>query len=965
VTLNAELAVGDVQQHVEVTGEAPQIETTNATISGLVSQDQIRDLPLNGRSVDQLALLSPGVFANRTSTANTTVGLGMHLSVNGSRPDSMLYLLDGTVVNDYTNNGHGSAAGQSLGVEGILEFRLLTHNFSAEYGRNAGGVISAVTRSGTNEFHGSVFEFVRNNIFDARSPFNPGALPPFRRNQFGAAAGGPVIKSRIFFFANYEGLRQRQGNTITSTVPDLNARMGLIPDPLNPGSLKSTPLNTAMIPYINVYPTPTPGGRNFGDGTAQSIANFSQPAREDYTMMRMDFRFSDKDTFYWRYVFDPSESENPEAVPTFVTPFYGIDHLVILSETHIFSTASLNEFRFAFNRTNRAMNSIPLGALDPSLSLTPGVTFGTFTVSGTSGGSGQLSTLGINMGGNQFNLQNLFQETDTFSTVRVAHSLKFGIDVERQQLDNLFGPREVVAFGGLTSFLAGTATSITAQSPQSGTRERGWRRILFGAFVQDDFRLRHNLTLNLGLREEFFTNPSEVSGLSGALLNVTDKNNTPGPPFQTPKANFAPRVGLAWDPTGSGKTAVRLGGGIFYNELDGRTWLFTAGQNSDYFKSFGLKNVVFPQALAGGLPLNAVQGDTTVQFYSKTPTVIQWNLEVQRQLSPTISLRTGYVGSHGYHLAVATALDIRIPQIQADGSKFFSTSFPFVNPSFSSIGGINTEAVSGYNALQVVLQKTLSAGLTLQASFTYSKAMSDADQIVSGQQLSTASDPLDVNDIGRDNSLSAYDQRRTFVLNGSYLMPWEKRLQGRVAKAALGGWSANWIYSYGSGLALDILDGFNNSANGDTNNPDRPNQAPGYSSNPISGLSQGNTTGNPNCTANLGPKAGIQLHTPALWFDPCAFIVNPAGTYGNLGRNTVTAPGFNDFDFSVAKITQLTETKKLEFRAESFNLFNHAQFGLPNNSISSSSRTYSGNAGVISTITSPNRQIQFGMKLVF
>jgi carboxypeptidase family protein len=955
VTVNVELAVGNVQEKVEVTAEPPVIETTNATLSGLVSQNEMRDLPLNGRSVDSLALLSPGVFASRSLSKNITIGLGLHLSVNGNRPQANLFLLDGTVTND-SASGRGSASGQALGVEGILEFRLLTHSFSAEYGRNAGAVVSAVTRSGTNDFHGSVYEFVRNNIFDARNFFNVGDLPAFRRNQFGAAVGGRIIKDRLFFFANYEGLRQRQGNTIIASVPDSNARQGLVPNPTT-GQLQQVPLNPAVVPYLALYPLPN--GRNFGDGTAEFISSPSQPTTENYAMERMDFRLSDKDNFYWRYVYDPSETSLFLPVPTFANTIAAADNFVVLSETHVFSGASLNEFRFALNRTHPSSISLPLIPLDPSLSFVPGQIFGTISSSATSGERLQLSNLGTDKGAKSSWPQNLFQESDTFSTVRGAHSMKFGVDLQRIQLNNYSSPnsRGVYVFGGLATLLAGTPSRLTVSllGGNQSIPERGWRRILFGGFVQDDYRARPNLTLNLGIRYEAFTNPSEVNGLSTSLRNVTDAKNTPGPPFETPKLNFAPRVGMAWDPTGSGKTSVRLGTGIFYSHLDGFTWFQYSTQASDFLKTYNLTNPPFPNGLAAGLPTGALPANNGIQFHSDTPTVIHYNVEVQRQLAPTLSLRAGYVGSYGYSQPRNSEQDIRIPQILPDGSKFFAATAPLTNPNFSSLQKILTDAHSNYNGLQVVIEKAVSAGLRFQASYTYSKSLSDADEIISGQTLSIPPTAMDPHDLGREYSLSAYDQRQTLVLNGAYQLPWDKRLNGRLAKATLGGWAINGIFSYGSGLPFNIQTGFNNSRDGDTNQPDRPDLAPGASNNPIHGVTAG-------CQ---GVPAGQKLHTPERWYDPCAFTLPAAGFYGNLGRLTVTEPGLANLDFTMVKTTLLTETKKLEFRAEFFNLLNHANFGLPILNVFNASRVRAGNGGTISNTTTDNRQIQLGLKLVF
>ena len=328
------LTVGAVTQTVEVAGEAPRIETANATVSGLVNQDQIRDLPLNGRSADDLALLSPGVILNATASTGATTGFGIRISVDGARPDAMAYLLDGSVVNDATQNGHGGASGQSLGVEGILEFRIITHNFSAEYGRNAGGVVSSVTRSGTNQFHGSGYEFVRNNDFDARNFFNPGALPAYRRNQFGGAVGGPIKKDKLFFFFNYEGLRQNQGNTLIDTVPNANARLG------NPSVRNGDSQSRHDSLFEFLYPLPN-GGDN-GDGTGQYLrVNYPTVVTDNYALHRLDYRLSDKDSFFLRYVYDPSENVAPATLPTYLNDNQDTSHLAILSETHIFSAESL------------------------------------------------------------------------------------------------------------------------------------------------------------------------------------------------------------------------------------------------------------------------------------------------------------------------------------------------------------------------------------------------------------------------------------------------------------------------------------------------------------------------------------------------------------------------------------------------------------------------------------------------
>ena len=954
--VNLELSVGAVQETVQVSGEAPAVETTQATLSSLVTPEQMRELPLNGRSYDQLALLSPGVVSQPDGTRNQTQGAGLRLSSNGARADANLYLLDGTVVNDHSSQGPGSAAGQSLGIEAILEFRILTHNFSAEYGRNAGAVISAVTRSGTNQFHGSAYEFFRNNVLDARDFFNPGKLPPFRRNQFGASLGGPILKDRIFFFANYEGLRERRGTSVVASVPDRNARQGLLANP-STGGFTTIAIQPGVRPYLSLYPLPN--GRNFGNGVAESIADFSSSATEDYSMERMDFHWSEKDSFYWRYVYDPSEGIVPRPLPTFIGFERGTNHFVVLNETHIFSGSTLNEFRFSMNRSVPRNGTGSLEPLDSSLDFIPGAGIGNIAFTTASGAlATSVTEWGTSSSSPQTFTQNVFQAGDTFTTVRGAHSWKLGFNFERIQLNVLQASnvRGSFSFDSLTAFLQGRARQFQFQFIDSThSLVRGYRQIIPGWFVQDDIRLRPNLTVNLGLRHEWVTTPLEVNGLSANMRNLTDRESTVGPPFQTSKKNFAPRVGLAWDPTRSGKTSVRLGAGLFHNEILGRTWYFFSAADSRFSARYIVPNPPFPNGLASGFTQGGTAQTKSVAWETETPALVHYNLEIQRQVVPTLTLRAGYVGSYGYHLTRATDSDIRVAQILPDGSKFFAANAPFINPNFSDIAMLWTDARSNYNALQVELQKSLSYGWQMAAAYTLAKNLSNADTISNSQVLTTAPVTMDPDNLGRDYGRSVYDRRHTFVLNSQYRFPWGKNLTSGVSKAALGGWTIKGILQAGSGFPFNIQTGFNNSRNGDRNQPDRPDLTPGRRNDPI----HGTTSGCP------GIPAGQKLRTADRYYDPCAFTLPAAGTYWNLGRNTVTGPQLFNVDFALAKTTPIHEGMNLDFRAEFFNLLNHTNLDSPARLNFSGDRSYNGNAGRVSQTVTTGRQIQLGLKLTF
>jgi hypothetical protein len=406
---------------------------------------------------------------------------------------------------------------------------------------------------------------------------------------------------------------------------------------------------------------------------------------------------------------------------------------------------------------------------------------------------------------------------------------------------------------------------------------------------------------------------------------------------------------------------VRLAGGVLHNQITGRLWYHQANQNADYLKSFELVNPPFPNALAVGIPPGARQVNWTNSYHPDTPTVVHSNVEIQRQLAPTLNLRAGYVGAYGYNMSRVTSDNIRVAQIQADGRKFFASTAPLVNPVFGDIGRMVTDATFNYNAMQLSLQKSYSAGLQLQASYTLSKTLSDADETGSLPAFAIPGSAQDKGDLGAEYSLSSYDQRQTLVVNGVYEMPWNKRLNGGLAKAILSGWAINGVYSFNTGAPITMLAGFNNSRDQDRFNPDRPDLNAGFSNNPVNGVTAGCT--NPN--GSLAIAAGQKLRTPDRWYDPCAFSLPPAGFYGNLGRNTVTGPGLSSFDFTLLKTTSLTEQMKLEFRAEFFNLLNHANFFFPIINVFNSSRDYSGNAGRITGTSTDNRQIQLGMKLIF
>jgi hypothetical protein len=510
-------------------------------------------------------------------------------------------------------------------------------------------------------------------------------------------------------------------------------------------------------------------------------------------------------------------------------------------------------------------------------------------------------------------------------------------------------------FGGLIPLLQGAPSQVSVILANSNNHfERGFRRSIIGLFAQDDFRIRPNFTLNLGLREDLFTTPSEVNGYTGNLINLTDPAFTPGKPFNSPWKAFSPRLGLAWDPFGDGKTSVRMGVGMYYTPVEGRDYYNVALGGNLWLQSIRVNNPPFPNTFANGLgsvPLPAVG---SIQNNLNNPTTYNYNFEIQRQLTKDLALQVAYVGSISYHMLRTVTVNTRTPTI-INGLFTIPTTGPVLNPNFSTIGYEPSDGHANYNGLQSTLTQRFSSGLQFVAAFTWSKAMSDTDQAIAQTSQRTASTTMNPFNLAQDYALSGYDERVRFVLNGSYQLPLTRGVSNALAKRVLGGWAINGIYTYGSGLPIDMLDGFNNSGTGDSSIPDRPNLNPGFSLNPINGATAG-------CR---GIPVGQKLHTPDRWFDPCAFSLSPAGTFGNLGRDTVTGPGTNEVDFGLTKSTSITERVKLDFRWEIFNLLNHPVFAIPNINIFSSNRTYSGSAGQITNTLIDNREMQFGLKLIF
>jgi outer membrane receptor protein involved in Fe transport len=940
VVVDVELEISQAITEISVVADATRINLTSGEASGLVDEKQMRDLPLNGRSFQQLALLEPGVNPVTTAGNDPVGGRTAKISINGARPEQSSFLLDGTDINDVYNKTPGSVGGVLLGVEAVLEFRVLTNSYSAEFGRSAGGIVNAVTRSGTNQYHGSAFEFLRNSALDSRNYFDPAnqPIPPFKRNQFGGVLGGPIRKDRTFFFGAFEALIDRLGVTGVTSVPDLNARSGMLPS----GTVK---VNSAIQPVLALLPLPN--GRDLGGGVAQYLFTSPQPTNEYFGQGRIDHRFSSANSLFGRYTIDNGSVDRPPTtkVPGTNTKERSRNQYLTLSDEHIFNASSANTLRFGFSRSDHESVNERTISIPPQLSWIPGQPFGYLTISGVATedfGDYRLPRL---------DRLNNWQYGDTLFVNRGIHSIRFGLDYQRIQFNqhttNQVGG--LLTFTSLANFLQGIPSQFDFAVPAGIDPDRGFRQNVFAWFAQDDIRLRRNLAVNLGLRYEFATVPTEVNGKISNLRYVTDLGVTEGGSWFTNPSlkDFAPRVGIAWDPFSTGRTSVRAGFGTYYDEILPKYYVFSGSTNPPFTQRTSIVSPSFPNLLAGFDPNHILYQLQTLNYQLQNPYALQFNASIQRSFAGGWVVSAGYAGARGIHLFRVGDANLA-PSTIVNGIKIYHPELGRRNPNFGSAAQRTTDAQSFYNAFQLSALKQLTRGLRAQLSYTFSRAIDDSSGINSQDYSDGTPYVLDFYDRKVDRGLSSFWAKNVFAGNWSYQLPFGQSLKG-AAGLLLKGWQLNSIITMQSGQPFEVREGFNRSGNLNTVNyamHERPDLKPDWSSNPI-------------------------LGGPARYWDINAFELQPANQRGNLGRNTLIGPGLVGFDFSAVKFFAIDETRRVEFRAESFNLANHPNFAVPSGLVAFTGVNPNGipviapNWGVISSTVTTSRQIQFALKLTF
>jgi hypothetical protein len=944
--------VGQLQDAVVVTEDSPIVSVTTRDISGLVGERQVKDLPLNGRSYDQLLTLNPGIV-NYTSqrsggiaTSNSVVG--SMFSTSGRRPQENLYLLNGV---EYTsaseiNNTPGGVSGQLLGVDAVREFAVVKDSYGAEYGKRPGAQVTIVTASGTNQLHGNLYDFLRNSALDARNFFDQGTIPEFQRNVFGASLGGPLRKDKTFLFGNYEGFRQNLGLSDLSLVPDALSRASAV--------ASVTPL-LALWPVANGPDLLTSTGAP--SGIAEAFTNPVQHIREDFGTARFDQIFTDRDAFAGVYTADDSEAHSPSNNPYSLVDIFLREQVASLSETHAFSPRLLNKATFGFSRGGFHFNGGTTVNLPGWVHL--GQPAGAVVVGGgtTLNGASQITNGGTNAGSNLAAARNLFTASDQVTFTHGRHSFDFGLWFQRLQAnDNLIQDQYGQAsFTNLQTFLQGKVSTYTyapSFTPLS------WRSIEGAFYAEDAIKMKPSVELRIGFRGEFTDGWNEAHGrasnyafdTAGVIATQPVVGNSP---FTVNKAKFlpAPRVGIAWSPFASKKTVIRAGAGLYYALLDNLS--YRLDQNGPYNTVFAAKNIAFSSIAPDAVYTSAKVIPSGVQPDLRTPTVESWTLKVDQQLSPNTSLGVSYIGSHGYHEILSIDANLPNPTIcpaspcpasYPAGTLYYPQNAPLSNNALGNTTHWFSEGVSSYNGLAVDVNRRFGHGLQFRGAYTFSRALDDGDSMntsVATNSPAFVANPLQPKtDYGR----ASFDIHHAAVFNATYELPFGRSKasdKNPWVKKLIGNWQVSGIETLQSGLPFTPQLSYNPSNDGDTRNPVRPSLNPDFSGQVIQ-------------------------DGPNRYFNPNAFIQPLPGTYGNAGRNILQGPGLAETDVSLGKKFSLSDRLDLQFRSEFFNVFNHTNFNTPNPVVyASPTGGPSPTAGVITSTSTTSRQIQLGLKLLW
>src|SRR5262245_59407418 len=911
VVQNFQLKLGDMTQRVEVTADSQTVETTTITVGQVINQKTVQEIPLNGRHFVDLGLLIPGSVTppqNGFLTAPLRGQGSFAFNTAGAREDTVNFMINGVNLNDMVQN----QITFQPSINTVQEFKVDNSTYSAEYGRNSGAIVNIATRSGSKQYHGEAFEFLRNNALDARNFFDladnnkDGILdrPPFKRNQFGTALGGPIIKETFFFFS-YEGLRQRQGITLPVATVPTDAQRAAVTDP-------------AIKQLLTLIKSPNIGTTGFtGSATA--------PVNLDQWTVDVSRTFGANDRLHGYYAVQRDKRGEPilqgNTLPGFGDTRQSRRQIFTLNETHTLSANLVNEARLGFNRIRITFT--------PNAQLNP-VDFGINNGINQAIGLPQINVTNasLNFGGPngfpQGRADTVAVFSDSLSYLLGRHSLKFGGEFRRFYNNNFGTSIGSFGFANLNAFLAGTANTFTVTIGDTSNRVAEGA---LGYFTQDSFKLRPNFTLELGLRYDWNMTPSERYDRFVIFDPATSSLVRPGSGideiYHQNNKNFQPRLGFAWDPFKDGKTSVRAGYAILVEQPITGLVSPTAG-NPPFATPVALPASVPTVKLGEALTKVAASNTlspTSISNDFDNAYVQSWNLNIQREIRQGLDMSIGYFGSKGTHLQITRNINQILPNGVRPFPKLSASSAILPNTNLANITQRESGGNSSYNALWVTANKRFSQGLQFNASYTFSKSI---DYNSRTNQGITVQDSYNVRG---DRGLSDFDARHRFVINTIYELPFK-------GNRLVAGWQVSTIVQAQSGNPVNILSG----------SPAAIGAIPSINANFLTGLATlrpdlvgpidqigkvnpwfTNTVCDPRAPANTAAcPAGSVLALPVV-FDGTKNVLH----FGSLGRNVVIGPGFRNVDFSVLKNTNITERLRVQFRAEFFDLFNHANFGKP------------------------------------
>lgn len=931
VRADLHLQLGDTRESVTVGGEAPLVSVSASDWGGSIRRDQLAVLPLRDRNTFDLVAQQPGATIPTNTDASPSAGLGTLFSINGSRPWQNSFRLDGVNLSDVAGGAPASASGRLLGVEALEEVHLITSPFSAEYGRTAGGIFTAVSRSGSNQLHGSAYEFFRNESLDAKNYFDsPDArIPRLRRNQFGGMLAGPAVRDRLFWLANYEGFDQSAGVTLSTATLSADGRRGI----LSPGATPVA-IAPAVRPFLDVFPVAN--GRDFGNGSAEYIARVDTDSREHFVTGKGDWLPVEKLRVSARYTFDRGEVASGDYFGLYRMNSPSRYQFLNSQVTWLANAASIFNFRSNVSRVRNQGEHEAAGELAKRLTFLPGHILGGIRVVG-------LSETGSGPPGNTLSLPRKNSLTDyqvhqDAVLIRGSHTVRFGAGYNRVRLDQRSDSFAdgVYRFNSIAEFLRGQARAADLMAPGSDT-VRNYSQHLFHFFLQDEWKITRRIQLSLGARYEPYTVPSEANNKVATLLDPR-RDSAPtvgGKLFQNPsRGNLAPRGAIAWDLTGDVRTVIRAGAGIFQDLISTRDIQLSGVRMPPFYVRLSPQRPAFPGLLSAAATTAPSISADSIDYYLLQPYVAQFQLRVERQIGASTVLQAGYAGSRGVHLmGFISNINTTVPQRLADGRLFFPATNPRINPAYQQMNFRQSQFDSNFHALNLSLQRRLRRGLQFQGKYSWSKSIDDNSIMLRAEYLSDNGFPA-VHDFRSNRSVSDYDRRHDAAANFVWNAP-------RIA----GGWELDGTLRASSGHPFNPTVGFDQARlrPSSSDQGQRPDLVPGFQGSLV--------TGDVN-----------------RWFNPAAFALPQPGFLGNLGRNTVAGPGLFALDLAIRKDIWRGERHAVTARVEAYNVTNRPNFAtpaIPDLALYDSTGASLPAAGRITSTTTPSRQLQLSLRWAF